>query len=273
VNTGTSTWQSAGLDQSDLIQFAGDLADVSGAVIRAHFRRHIAVEHKSDRSPVTAADRVTESALRAMITERYPEHGIIGEEHGRERAQSRFQWVIDPIDGTKAFITGLPTFGTLIAFLVDRRPILGVVDMPALGERWIGAHGEATCLGARPCRTSECTALSAASLFATTPAMFGEQERERFEALSTRVSITRFGADCYAYGLLASGFADLVVEADMSPYDYLAAVPVIEGAGGIITDWEGRSIDLDSGPRVVAAANASLHAAAMAVISPRRSEL
>lgn len=256
-----------GFDPKELIAFANELGDAARPIARAHFRRPLVVEQKADASPVTVADRDIESELRAMITARFPEHGIIGEEHGSHQANRRCLWVIDPIDGTKAFVTGLPTFGTLVAFVLDDRALLGLVEMPALGERWVGAQGFPTLMGERVCRTSGRERLVEASLFASSPYMFNAVERPRFEAVSRAASITRFGADCYAYGLLASGFTDLVVEADMKPYDYLALVAVVESAGGTITDWRGDPLGLSSDGRIVAAATAALHQQALELLS------
>jgi histidinol phosphatase-like enzyme (inositol monophosphatase family) len=167
--------------------------------------------------------------------------------------------VIDPIDGTKSFISGMPTFGTLIALLDGGTPVLGVVDHPALRERWVGRVGLPTRCNGVVCRTSACTLLADAGLYATTPDMFKGAARTRFEAVSGRARMRRFGGDCYAYALLASGFIDAVIEAGLQPYDFLALVPVIEGAGGVITDWQGRPLGLDSDGQVVAAATRALH--------------
>ncbi len=251
--------EAQGVDLDELTRFAQRLADVARPIARAYFRQGIVVERKADASPVTVVDRLTEKVLRAMIADRWPDHGLLGEEHGGERMDSRSLWVIDPVDGTKAFITGLPTFGTLIAFLLDGRPLVGVLEMPALAERWVGAAGAPTKLNDRACRTSGVENLASASLFATSPAMFAGGDAEKFEAVSRSTALTRFGADCYAYGLLASGHVDLVIEADMKPHDYLALVPVVSGAGGVITDWEGGGLGLCSSGRILAAATPALH--------------
>jgi inositol-phosphate phosphatase/L-galactose 1-phosphate phosphatase/histidinol-phosphatase len=251
-----------------LIDFAGALADAAGDVIRPYFRTPIAVEDKPDESPVTVADRETEAAIRSMIRDRHPDHGIIGEEHGSERADARHVWVIDPIDGTKSFISGLPLFGTLIALLEDGVPILGVIDQPILRERWLGARGRGTTLNGAPVRTRSCPSLAQAALFSTTPDMFAGDHAVRYERLRESVRLARFGGDCYAAGLLASGFVDLHVEGSMQPYDYLALVPVVEGAGGVITDWAGAPLGLDSDGFTLAAGDPVLHRAAMARLAP-----
>jgi inositol-phosphate phosphatase / L-galactose 1-phosphate phosphatase / histidinol-phosphatase len=227
-----------------------------------HFRTRLAVIRKGDDSPVTIADRQIEAALREIIVQRHPDHGIYGEEHGAERLDARFTWVIDPIDGTKSFITGSPLFGTLIALLVDGHSVLGTIDMPALQETWLGARGEASTLNGHRCATAS-TELGDAALYATSPDQFSTCDAEKFNALSRRVGLRRFGGDCYAYGLLASGHIQIVAEAGLQPYDYLACAPVIESAGGVITDWDGKRLTLKSDGRVLAAASSNLHAQAL----------
>jgi inositol-phosphate phosphatase / L-galactose 1-phosphate phosphatase / histidinol-phosphatase len=250
------------------IELAEALADAARAVIRGYFRRKIAIDDKSDQTPVTIADREAEAAMRRLIEARFPTHGIIGEEHGRVRAEAESVWVLDPIDGTKSFICGIPLFGTLIALTRRGRPVLGVIDQPILGERWLGAAGRATTLNGAPARTRQCPALGHATLFSTAPElMFAGQDAAGFAALARAVKLTRAGADCYAYAQLASGFIDLVVEAGLKPYDYCALAPVIAGAGGVITDWQGRALDLASDGRVVAAGDPGLAAAARAVLA------
>jgi inositol-phosphate phosphatase/L-galactose 1-phosphate phosphatase/histidinol-phosphatase len=250
------------------IELAEALADAARAVIRGYFRRKIAVDDKSDLTPVTIADREAEAAMRALIEQRFPAHGIIGEEHGRTRAEAESVWVLDPIDGTKSFICGIPLFGTLIALTRRGRPVLGIIDQPVLGERWLGAAGRATTLNGMPVRTRPCPALGQATLFCTAPElMFQGADAAGFAALRQRVKLTRAGADCYAYAMLASGFVDLVVESGLKPYDYCALAPVIAGAGGILTDWQGRALDLGSDGRVVAAGDPGVAAAARAVLA------
>ena len=248
-----------GLDALELLEFANLLADRARPLARSFFRRPMAVDRKEDDSPVTAADRSIEIELRALIQERFPGHALLGEEFGAEGDDRACLWVIDPIDGTRGFITGMPLFGTLIGLLVDSQPVLGVLETPALGERWIRVSGLPTRFNGAPCRTSGRHGLSDASLFATTPAMFSAEEFVRFDSVQRRVSVTRYGADCYAYGLVASGFADLVVEADMKPHDYLGLVAIVEGAGGVMTDWSGRRLAVTSDGTVVAAASPALH--------------
>lgn len=253
-------------DWETLVDFAAELADIARAETLSYFRRRIDVEHKGDRSPVTVADRATEQAMRKRIRERYPRHGVVGEEFGSNTHDTAFTWVIDPIDGTKSFITGKPTFGCLIALLENDAARIGVIEMPALRERWIGSPGRGTTLNAAACRTRDTERLELAAVYATTPDMFDPLERRCFDAVSAAARFRCFGADCYAYGLLASGHVDLVVEAGMGPHDFLALVPVVAGAGGVITDWTGAPLGRDSRGRVLAAATPRLHASALAVI-------
>jgi len=253
----------------DHVALAMRLAEAAGAVVRRYFRTPVAVEDKADHSPVTIADREAEAAMRRLINAAAPGHGILGEEYGPERTDAEWVWVLDPIDGTKAFITGKPSFGTLIALLHQGRPVLGVIDQAIIQERWIGVAGRPTTLNGQAVRVRPCPELRLAALYATAPEMFSGTDATAFEDLRRRVKLPRYGADCYAYGLLAAGFVDLVVEASLQPYDYLPLVPVIEGAGGITSDWQGRPLGLDNadGGRAIAAGDPRMHRAALAVLT------
>ncbi len=247
-------------DIDSFLALAERLATASSAIIRRHFRTRIPVDDKADASPVTVADRDAELAMRALITETFPNHGIIGEEHGAEREGAMYVWVLDPIDGTKSFVTGRPLFGTLIALCRDGQPIVGVIDCPAVGERWTGATGHPTRHQGQPVRARPCAELAQAWLYCTSPQMFNETEFRRFEQVRRAVKFPLYGGDCYAYGLVASGFADLVIEAGLDPYDWAALVPVIEGAGGRLTDWGGRPLDLSvRKSQVIAAGDPRVH--------------
>jgi histidinol-phosphatase len=248
------------------LALAGELADAAAAAIRPWFRKPIAVDDKPDRSPVTAADRAAERAMRELIAARFPGHGIIGEEFAPLHDDAEFVWVLDPIDGTKSFISGVPLFGTLIALCERGRPILGVIDQPISHERWIGARGRPTTLDGSPVRSRRCAGLGEATLFATTPEMFRGADAARFARLAGAVKLVRYGADCYAYGLLAAGFIDLVVEASLKPYDFCALVPIVDGAGGIASDWQGMPLGLASDGRILVAGDPALHAAALALL-------
>jgi inositol-phosphate phosphatase/L-galactose 1-phosphate phosphatase/histidinol-phosphatase len=242
------------------------LADAAGEAIRPYFRQPLAVDDKSDLTPVTAADRAAELAMRSLIENRFPEHGIIGEEFGRARENADFVWTLDPIDGTKSFISGVPLFGTLIALTRARRPILGIIDQPISRERWVGVAGRSTTLNGAVVHCRACAGLPAATLFATTPDMFKCGDATAFARVSGAVKLTRFGADCYAYGLLAAGLIDLVLEASLKPYDFCAMVPIVEGAGGLATDWRGADLDLDSDGRILVAGDRRTHRAALELI-------
>lgn len=250
------------------IDLAIALADAAAAIVRRQFRSGLAAEAKAGRGPVTAADRAVEAEIRRRVAAAFPGHGVIGEEYGADRPDAEHVWVIDPIDGTEAFLAGFPVFGTLIALTRNGRPILGLLDQPVSRERWLGADGRPTTLNGTVARTRRCAALAGATLCATTPHMFAGAEVAAFARLRAAVGITRYGTDCYAYGLLASGFVDLVAEADMAPYDYLAQVPIIAGAGGRISDWDGRPLDLAfAATRVLAAGDPAAHAQARALLA------
>lgn len=254
------------------LETARQLAETSREVIARHFRTRLDVDSKTDESPVTVADRETEAALRQVLAERHPEHGIVGEEHGIERPDAEFVWVLDPIDGTKSFVTGSPLFGTLVALKHGDRPILGVIDMPMLNERWVGAAGHGTTFtdarGTHDARCRPCTELSQALLRTTSLSMFEEDPGDlpALRRVMEKVKVTVWGGDCYCYGLLASGFQDLVIEASLQNYDFMALIPVVEGAGGIATDWRGGPLGLESDGRVVMAGDPAIHAAALELL-------
>lgn len=261
----------------ELVSFAGELADAAGRVIRQYWRKPIDVISKDEpgrpvaESPVTIADREAEAAMRKLIESRYPSHGIYGEELGHTRLDAEFVWVLDPIDGTKSFITGKPLFGTLVALVRFGKPVLGIIDQCVLQERWLGANGCTTFNGS-PVRATGVKSLKEAMMYATTPHMFAPGLEETcFGMLRDRVKRPLYGCDCYAYGLLASGFgADLVVEADLGIYDYCALVPVVNCAGGKMTDWRGAELTIQSHEiskgRVLAAANSDLWKQALEVL-------
>jgi histidinol phosphatase-like enzyme (inositol monophosphatase family) len=228
-----------------LIAAAEAAADVAGPVIRPFFRAAgLVADAKRDASPVTIADRTAEQAMRAVLRERFPEFGILGEEFGLERPEARLRWVLDPIDGTRAFITGRPLFGTLVGLLDDGVPVLGIIDQPVSHERWIGVAGRPTKFhgfaGEAGCRA--CATLDLAELSCTSPEMFSVSEWARWEKLRKTVRRTTFGGDCYSYGLLALGHIDVIAEADLKVWDWTALLPVIEGAGGRMTDWQGQPL-------------------------------
>jgi inositol-phosphate phosphatase/L-galactose 1-phosphate phosphatase/histidinol-phosphatase len=249
------------------LSLANDLADAAGAVIRPCFRQHLAVDEKPDLSPVTAADRAAEMAMRRLIAARFPEHGIIGEEFGPENETAEFVWVLDPIDGTKSFISGVPLFGTLIALAHGGRPVLGLIDQPISHERWVGAAGRPSLFNRAPIHCRPCAALADATLFATSPDMFRDADAAAFARAAAQAKLVRFGADCYAYGLVALGFVDLVIEASLKPYDFSAMLPIVEGAGGVATDWRGAPLTLASDGHIVVAGDRRTHAEALALLA------
>jgi inositol-phosphate phosphatase/L-galactose 1-phosphate phosphatase/histidinol-phosphatase len=243
--------------------FAEELADRVRPIAMQYFRGTFDTAIKGDGSPVTVADRSIEQLMRDHIGACYPNHGIYGEEFGADVKAST--WVIDPIDGTKSFVTGMPLFGTLIALAEDGAPVLGVIDIPALDERWTGSN-EGSCFNGAPAHTSSQATLAGAKLYTTSPDSFTDEGFVIYERLSRSVAMRRFGGDCYAYGLLASGHCDLVVEEGLKPFDYMALVPIIEGAGGVVSDWQGRPLGLGSNGQIVAAATKRLHDETLAVM-------
>jgi inositol-phosphate phosphatase / L-galactose 1-phosphate phosphatase / histidinol-phosphatase len=251
----------------DLVDLAARLADASRPVLRRWFRSDVAVDLKGDASPVTRADREAEAAMRAIIERERPADGIIGEEHGAVREDAEHVWVLDPLDGTRGFVIGKPLFGTLIALVRGGRPILGVIDMPMLGERWIGAAGRPTLFNGEPARVRACPSLAEARINTTSPAMFKGALKAAFERVRDAAADCHYGGDCYGYGLVASGFLDLTIEASMQTYDYLPLIAVVEGAGGVITDWSGRPLGLGSDGTVLAAGDPRVHAEAIGLLS------
>lgn len=241
----------------EFISFANELADIAGNIIRPLFRTPVTVDSKADESPVTVADRNAEAAMREMIIKRYPDHGIWGEEFGWLNQEAKYCWVLDPVDGTKSFISGFPTFGTLISLTRMGVPVLGVIDQPILRERWVG-HAGGTTLNGIAIKVRDCDSLTKATFSTTSPYLFGGHEHV-CEALRTKAAYTVFGYDCYAYALLASGHIDLVVECGLKPHDFCALRPVIEGAGGIMTDWKGSPLTLASDGKVIAAGSKKVH--------------
>lgn len=250
-------------------------ADAAGAVIRPLFRKGLAADLKSDESPVTIADREAEQAARAVIGARFPDHGILGEEFGWQNPAARLRWVLDPIDGTRAFLTGRAQFGVLVALLDGDVPLVGVIDQPVTGERWVGVAGRRTTFrgpfgGAVGCRP--CADLSLAELSCTSPQMFDAPDLSRFAAVSAAAGRTYFGGDCYAYGLLALGQIDVIAESGLKIWDWAALAPVIEGAGGRMTDWQGRRLRPDGDGRVIAVGDAALLAPLVRLLGDKPGE-
>jgi histidinol phosphatase-like enzyme (inositol monophosphatase family) len=253
-----------GQDDLRLIQA---LADAAGAAIRPCFRAAIAVESKGDATPVTQADRAAEAAVRAILERERPQDGIVGEEYGNVREGAGRVWVIDPIDGTRSFIAGRPIFGTLLALLEEGRPVLGLIDQPILGERWLGAAGRPTTFNGSATRVRACASLADALLATTSPYLFAPDELPAFERVRAATRNLALGGDCYSYATLASGHVDLVIEAGLKLYDFAALVPVVEGAGGRMCDWTGAPLSAESDGRVIAAGDAALVEPALALLA------
>lgn len=243
----------------ELFQFANYLAEEAGQISLKYFRKKIAIDNKDNLSPVTVADREVELRIRELIKAHYPHHGIIGEEFASYNHGSDYCWVLDPIDGTVAFTTGKPTYTTLIGLLFKGIPLIGLIDQPYLKERFGGVSGT-TFLNEEKIVVSATTEIGEARLNATTPYMFKtDYERSSFERVRKKVKLTSFGGDAYAFGLLAAGLIDIIMEADLGYYDIAALVPIVEAAGGVITDWQGNRLTHDFNGQCLASANQQLH--------------
>jgi histidinol phosphatase-like enzyme (inositol monophosphatase family) len=255
----------------DFSAFVDELATASGAAILPFFRSSLNAIDKSNGGifdPVTEADRASEAVMRSKIKTTFPDHGIVGEEFGSEKEDAEFVWVLDPIDGTKAFISGLPLWGTLIGLTRNGNPAFGMMNQPYTKERFFGDGGAATLRtpsGDRPLKTRACARLADATLSCTSTTMFNAKELKAFQKVEKAARLTRFGYDCYAFCMVAAGFIDLVVESNLKPYDIVALIPIIEGAGGIVTTWEGKPAT--QGGAIIAAGDARTHAEAMALLN------
>jgi myo-inositol-1(or 4)-monophosphatase len=255
----------------DFAAFVDELATVSGETIKPFFRSALGIENKSVSGgfdPVTAADRAAEAAMRALIRRTFPEHGIVGEEFGAERPDAEYVWVLDPIDGTKSFICGMPVWGTLIALTRRGVPIFGMMHQPFTREHFSGDGSGARYRGPAGDRTLQvrsCAALDRAVMLTTSPLLMQPADRERFGRVEQKVRLSRYGGDCYAYCVLAAGHADLIIETELKPYDVLALIPIVEGAGGVMTTWDnGRPHD---GGRILVAGDPRVHAQALALLN------
>ncbi len=263
-------------DLDSITVFAGELADAASRITLQYFRKPLDVINKAEGEaydPVTCADQEAEAEIRRLIAARFPEHGILGEEHGEEKGGNdwvhRCSWVIDPVDGTRAFISGLPLWGTLIAFHDGDRPAVGVIDHPAVGERFVGSPRGAFFTNAkgetRAIRTRSCASLADAILSTTDPDLFAPgEEKTLYDRVAGKVRLRRYGYDCYAYAMLAAGFLDVVVEAGLKPYDVQAIIPVVEAAGGVMTTWDGGPAE--RGGRIIAAGDPRVHAEALKIL-------
>lgn len=255
-------------DHAEALAFAHELANASAKVTLSYFRQPLDIDNKDDGGrfdPVTRADREAEGVIRDMIRARFPDDGIIGEEHGEVSPSGQRFWVIDPIDGTRAYISGLPLWGTLIALNDGVRPILGLIDHPATGERFVGSP-DGAFLKCKKLAVRPCAALREATLSTTDPDLFAVgAERDAYNNVAAKTKLRRYGYDCYAYAMLAAGFIDIVVESGLKTFDVQALIPVIEGAGGVITNWQGGPAD--GGGQILAAGDPRVHHEALSILS------
>lgn len=253
----------------DFTSFVDRLASASGDTILPFFRTSLAVENKKTGGfdPVTAADRAAEDAMRALIRKNFPAHGILGEEYGSEHGDAEYVWVLDPIDGTKSFISGMVAWGTLIGLMRFGEPVFGMMHQPFTRERFTGDGGAARYRGPagdRHLHVRACTSLSDAVLFTTSPLLMKPADRSIFQRVENTVKLSRYGGDCYAYCMLAAGHIDLIIETEINPHDIVPLIPIITGAGGIVTTWENGPAQ--SGGRIVAAGDKRVHAAALEML-------
>jgi myo-inositol-1(or 4)-monophosphatase len=255
----------------DFTAFIGRLATASGETILPFFRTSLSIENKSavhDFDPVTEADRAAEAVMRRLIKANFPQHGIVGEEFGSEREDAEYVWVLDPIDGTKSFISGFPIWGTLIALLHKGTPVFGMMHQPFIGERFSGDSGSAHYSGSageRRLAVRRCASLQDATLFTTSPLLMKPADRAAFSRVEKAARLTRYGGDCYSYCMLAAGHLDLVIETELKPYDIAALIPIITGAGGVVTTWEGKPAQ--GGGRIIAAGDPRVHEAAIKLLN------
>jgi myo-inositol-1(or 4)-monophosphatase len=254
----------------DFTSFVDQLATASGDTILPFFRTALAVENKKTAGfdPVTAADRAAENAMRALIRKHFPAHGILGEEYESENPDAEYIWVLDPIDGTKSFIAGMVAWGTLIGLCRLGEPVYGMMHQPFTRERFFGDGGAARYRGPagnRELRVRSCDSLKDAVMFTTSPLLMNEADRARFKRVEDKVKLSRYGGDCYAYCMLAAGQIDLIIETELKTHDIVALIPIINGAGGIVTTWEGGPPQ--AGGRIVVAGDKRVHAAALEVLN------
>jgi myo-inositol-1(or 4)-monophosphatase len=255
----------------DFTAFIGRLATASGETILPFFRTSLSIDNKSnsnDFDPVTEADRAAEAVMRRIIKYHFPQHGIVGEEFGNEGEDADYVWVLDPIDGTKSFIAGFPIWGTLIALLHKGTPVFGMMHQPFIGERFSGDNGSAHYhgpSGERRLAVRRCASLNEATSYTTSPQLMNAADREAFGRVEKAVRLTRYGGDCYSYCMLAAGHLDLVVETELKSYDIAALIPIITGAGGIVTTWEGRPAQ--GGGRIIAAGDPRVHEGALKLLN------
>ncbi|WOH82766.1 histidinol-phosphatase [Bradyrhizobium sp. BEA-2-5] len=255
----------------DFSAFIGRLATTSGETILPFFRTSLSIDDKSktkDFDPVTEADRAAEAVMRRLIRANFPQHGIVGEEFGNEQDNADYVWVLDPIDGTKSFIGGFPIWGTLIALLHKGAPVYGMMHQPFIGERFSGDNGSAHYSGPsgeRRLSVRRCASVKEATVFTTSPLLMNPDDRAIFGRIEQGARLSRYGGDCYSYCMLAAGHVDLVIETELKPYDIAALIPIVTGAGGVVTTWEGKPAQ--GGGRIIAAGDARVHEEAMKLLN------
>lgn len=242
------------------------IAGIAAEAARGYFRGRLGIEFKADESPVTQADKAVENEVRTYLQQHFPDHGIFGEEHGFAGSDRTEVWIIDPIDGTRSFLSGHPLFGFLLGFLRDGIPQLGVIAMPALDETFLGVRGQGATLNGQPIQVSDRTRLDEAVLYVNEGDKIHRDYPELFTRLMQAGQTRRFAYDCYPHALLAAGHVDAVIDYDLQPYDFLPVSAIVEAAGGVITDWHGNPLGLDSDGRVITAATPQLHAGLLALI-------
>ena len=254
------------MDLRKRLNVAQNIAATASDVAMSHFRKPLDVSAKADQSPVTIADQETERTIRALLEQHFPDETIFGEEYGQSGDASDM-WIVDPIDGTRSFIAGLPLFGMLLGYVSGDDPLVGVINMPALGELYSGAHGLGATMNGSSVSTSDCENLCDARLFLNEGDKLALREPDVFGRLIRSGALRRMSADCYPHALVASGSADGVVDFDLQPYDYLPVSAVVQAAGGIMTDWQGKKLTMDSDGRTVTAATPALHAALVELVN------
>ena len=255
-----------------LIDFANYLADLSQPIAKKYFRLDNGEIAKDDDSPVTKADREIEKIIRAEIEKHFPEHGIIGEEYGNKNETADYVWILDPIDGTSSFIIGRPLFGTLIALTYKGKSVLGIMNQPITSERWMGIEGEGSWFNGKKIQTRNCTEISSAVMCASSSHYFENGDEKILKDLSAITKYQRlggiiYGGDCYSYASLASGFVDIVIDPGLKVYDYAALIPIIEMAGGVVSDWSGNDLELKSNVKLVASGTKELHEKVLKILN------
>lgn len=256
----------------EVFDFANHLADIASDISKRYYRQPNGEAAKSDDSPVTIADREIESVIRQEILKKFPNHGVIGEEFGSHNPNAENVWIIDPIDGTSSFITGRPIFGNLIALRQGDKVVLGIMNQPITNERWIGVEGEGSYLNQQKIRTRNCSELSEAVMCTSSPFFFTGKDEILFKKLCQKTKYQHlggaiYGGDCYSYGCLASGFVDIIIEPGLKIYDFAAHLPIIQNAGGVVSDWQGNDLKLEMGAKLLACGDKILHQKALKFIS------